>query len=485
MIKSQLSKGKLMKTKIVATLGPVSSAVKDIKRLVDTGVDVFRLNFSHGHLEEHCRVLESINEVRKHCSHSIGVIGDLCGPKIRVGKIEDGLQHLVDGDKVTIDNSVEVGTGQLFGSNHPRLVEDIAPGQRLLIDDGLIELKVLSTQHGHAVCEVIVGGSLKSKKGINLPDSKISIPAITERDWECVDWAIKNDLDYLALSFVQKADEILQLKKYLAEKGSSIKVISKIEKPAAVDNLEEIVQASDAVLVARGDLGVEMELCRVPLIQKQITRMCRRFGIPVIVATQMLQSMIENPVATRAEVSDVANAMMDFADAVMLSGETAVGRYPIEAVQTMGKIGIATEAFMDASSEMRPPIEVEDELNERAVMARGIAQMVDDVDVKLVVEWCDSGSTARLLSKARIDVPIVAFANDKKLCQQISLNYGVIAVHADRPANLEDFTAMLDRVIVENDWAGKGQKILLLPGADMLPAGVSRAIMLHEIADQA
>ncbi len=474
-------KAKSMKTKIIATLGPVSSSAKDIKRLVDAGVDVLRLNFSHGNLAGHGRVLEAINEVRQHCDHAIGVIGDLCGPKIRVGKIEDGLQELIEGEHVVIASDIEVGTGQRFGSNYPGLIDDVSIGQRLLINDGLLELRVLSKKASQAVCEVIVGGVLKSKKGINLPDTSISIPAITERDWECVDWAIANGVDYLALSFVQTAEEVLKLKQYLADKDSRIKVISKIEKPAAIDNLEQIVMASDAVLVARGDLGVEMELCEVPLLQKQITRMCRRLGKPVIVATQMLESMTERPVATRAEVSDVANAMMDFADAVMLSGETAVGRYPIQAVETMEKIGVVTERYMDESTEMRPPLEVGDALADRAVIARSIAQMVDEIDVKLVAAWCDSGQTTRMLSKARIDVPIVAFADDEALCRQISLHYGVIAIFTEKPSSLEEFAAALDKVIVDNGYAGNGQRIVLLPGVQMLPSGASGAIILHTI----
>ncbi|AQT68381.1 Pyruvate kinase [Anaerohalosphaera lusitana] len=468
------------KTKIIATLGPACADENTITELVEQGVDMFRLNFSHGTLEEHAEMLSHVNRARANFPFSIGILADLCGPKIRITELPAG-ESVSSGDTVRIVSKLPRGTAARFGTNYPDFYSDVSIGQRVLIDDGQIELKITDKQNGEVICEVITGGDLKSRKGINLPDTDISTPAITERDWQCVNWAMDHGVDYLALSFVQSSDEITWLKNYLIEKGSLIRVVAKIEKPQAVENLQSIVNASDAVLVARGDLGVEMDLARVPLIQKQITRLCRKLGKPVIVATQMLQSMIKSPTATRAEVSDVANAIMDFTDAVMLSGETAVGEYPVKAIQTIEQIGEVTEAWLDSLNEPRPRIETHSDLSIDESIARSVAQIVDDMKAKMVVVWCQTGCTARLLSKARIDVPILALCADREMCREMSLHYGVIPVCRTRPRDFSQFADLANKVAQDNGWAKKDDTIILLPTGCLLRPNSTKAIVFHTV----
>ncbi len=469
------------KTGIIATLGPASESAEMIREFIAHRVSTFRLNFSHGTFDSHQEVLERINQVRSEFSHSISVMGDLCGPKIRIGKIEPGTV-LNDDQEVTIVVGNEAGNAEQFSTTYVDLIKDIESGQRILINDGQIILGVLSKTADAVCCKVLVGGPLSSHKGLNLPDTRLSTKAITEKDWRCVDWAIEHNLDYLALSFVQYADEIRTLKKYLAEKGSNIKVVPKIEKPLAVENIESIINVSDAVLIARGDLGVEMDLARVPLVQKQITALCRRLGKPVIVATQVLQSMIENASPTRAEASDVSNAVLDYADVLMLSGETAVGKYPVDAVKSLGHLSRTTESFLEARNEPRPRIDAGADLAGKAAAARNVAHLLDEVPAKLVVASIESPEIASLLGKARIDVPILALCADQHIARQISLNYGLISVY--QPGRCESFhrwVADVDHVVLENRWADKGDKLLLMPPLSVLACNTTGAIMMHEI----
>ena len=472
----------MIKTKIIATLGPSCAEAGILDAMIDNGVDVFRLNFSHGTLDQHDKLLETLNAARSRHHQMTAVLGDLCGPKIRTGRIEPEGQMLYAGDKVSIVPGNQVGTAHRFGTNYEHFNQDVEIGHRIFIDDGQITLNVVGRNDEELVCEVVDGGPLSSRKGINLPDTRIRIPSITEFDWGCIDWAIKRNLDFLALSFVRSADEINQLKEYIRNARMDIKVIAKIETPQALAHLEPIVIASDAVLVARGDLGVEMDLAEVPLIQKRITKMCRDYGKPVIVATQMLQSMIQSPTATRAEVSDVANAIMDFTDAVMLSGETAVGKYPVKAAQTIERIARVTEAYLDRQyTVVHPKSITTDELLLTAAMARSVGQLVEDIDAKLVAVWSQSGSSARFLSKARIDVPILALSSDERSCRQMCLHYGVIPCCQSIPEDIRHFTYLVDKLIVENKWAQAGDRIVLVAGRPLSAAGTTNSIHVHNI----
>jgi len=472
----------MIKTKIIATLGPSCEEAGILDAMIDNGVDVFRLNFSHGTLDEHDKLLETLNAARSRHHQMTAVLGDLCGPKIRISRIEPEGQMLYAGDKVTIVPGNQVGTAHCFGTNYEHFNQDVEIGHRIFLDDGQITLNVVGRDGEDIVCQVVDGGTLSSRKGVNLPDTRIRIPSITEFDWYCINWAIKRNLDFLALSFVRSADEINQLKEYICKAGADIKVVAKIETPQALAHLEPIVTASDAVLVARGDLGVEMDLAELPLIQKRITKMCRDFGKPVIVATQMLQSMIENPTATRAEVSDVANAIMDYTDAVLLSGETAIGKYPVKAAQTIERIARVTEEYLDKQyAIVQPKSTTTKELALTAAVARSLGQLVEDIDAKLVAVWSQSGSSARFLSKARIDVPILALSSDERSCRQMCLHYGVIPCCRPIPDDIRQFTFLVDKLIIENNWAQPGDRIILVAGQPLGAPGTTNSINVHNI----
>ncbi len=471
----------MIKTKIIATLGPCCNTADTIRSMVDCGVDVFRLNFSHGTLEKHAELLEQFNTARERHHHTTAVLGDLCGPKIRLGHIDSPGRKIEVGEEITIISGQFKPEAPLIGTTYENFARDVKDGDRILIDDGQIILRALRHEDNKVVCLVEVPGTLKIRKGINLPDSTVSAPSITDNDWQCVDWAIQNNFDFLALSFVRSGDEIRQLKSHIERVGSDIKVIAKIETAAALENLEDIAKASDIILVARGDLGVEVDIARVPLIQKHITHLCRKLGKPVIVATQMLQSMIESPTPTRAEVSDVANAIMDFADAVMLSGETAVGKYPVEAARTICRIAEVTEAYLEEGNVVYPKIDTGQELQLSAAIAHSVAQMTEDIDVRIVAVWSQSGSTARLLSKARIDVPILAFSSNERVCRQMCLHYGVIPRCREIPQDTQEFIHLTDKLILERRWHKPGDKIVLLTGEPIGAADATSAVIVHKL----
>jgi pyruvate kinase len=471
----------MTKTTIVVTLGPATASEDMIKALIDRRVTVFRLNFSHGSFDSHQATLDTIRRLSQQVPWAVCVMGDLCGPKIRAGHIEPPGQ-LEIGEEVVIRADSEPGTPHAFGLTEPRLVEDVQIGQRILIDDGTIRLVVADKQPNRLICTVQVGGTISTGKGINLPDSDLRLPAITERDWTYVDWAIQNDLDYLALSFVQRADEIHTLRDRLTRHNSPIRIVAKIEKPQAMDNLESILHASDALLAARGDLGVEMDLAQVPLAQKKMTALCRRFGKPIIVATQVLQSMIHNPVPTRAEASDVANAVMDYADAVMLSGETAVGDWPIQAVQFLAHACQVTERYLDQTTELRPVIETQPELQDREALARSVAIMLDRIKARLIVVWTITGQTARFLSKMRPDVPILALCPDGRIARRLSFYYGVLSIPMACPPDFSTWLSQVEKLCVAHGWAGHGDDILLLPPQPLLAPQSRWSLLMHTIA---
>jgi pyruvate kinase len=471
----------LTKTGVVATVGPACSDEKLLKEMIAAGVSTFRLNFSHGTPEEHKQRLDLINCARTAFQHEIAVMGDLCGPKLRIGTVAPEGQEIKPGDEVTITSDPQAGSCTRFGTNYPAFVQDVQVGHRVMIDDGQLVLQVISKTGSEVRCRVEIGGAVLSRKGINLPDSKLSIPAITEKDWQWAQWAIENNLDYLALSFVQTADEICRLKKFLTSKNSRIRVVVKIEKPQAVENLQSIIEASDAALVARGDLGVEMDIAQVPLVQKQITEMCRRVGKPVIVATQVMQSMIQNASPTRAEASDAANAVMEYTDAIMLSGETAVGKYPLRAVNAVAHICRTVEAWQDKQHLSRPMVETEPGLTELAATTRAIAQMLDHVQAAGVVVWTKDGQSARLLSKSRVDVPILAICPDPLISRQISLHYGVVSVCRPQPKDSNTFIEMVSKLILDNQWAKPIDRILFTLPQDILNPRTPLAIFLRHL----
>ncbi len=349
----------MIRTKIVATMGPACGTVETLVRLFEAGVDVCRLNFSHGELGGHAVMLKLIREAAARFGQPVAILGDLGGPKIRLGKVADhdnsGGMPIDVGDELIIQRESIVGQGRRVSTTYEQFVDDVQIGERVMIEDGLLRFVCTDKTASELRCNCTAGGILKSSKGINLPTSRVTVPSITDRDWECVDWAIDNDLDYLALSFVRKADDLKMLRWQLQRRHSPIHMIAKIEKAEALREIDQIIDAADGVMVARGDLGVEMDLAQVPIIQKDLVRKCRRAGKPVIVATQMLQSMIEQSSPTRAEVSDVANAIIDGADALMLSAETSVGKFPLLAVHTMTHVSEVTEEYLANTEEVHTP----------------------------------------------------------------------------------------------------------------------------------
>jgi len=469
------------KTSIVSTLGPASASREVILQLVAAGVSTFRLNFSHGTFDDHRSILGHINELRGTLPFTISVMGDLCGPKIRTGLIETGTV-LAENSTVSIAVGDAIGNTETFSTGFADLIKEVQIGERILIDDGQLVLNVAEKTADRLICKVVVGGPLSSHKGMNLPDTQLSVPAITKKDWQCVDWAIANELDFLSLSFVQRAEEIISLKDHIKGKDSNIQVIAKIEKPLAVDNIESIIHAADAIMVARGDLGVEMDLAEVPLVQKKITALCRRFAKPVIVATQVLQSMIENASPTRAEATDISNAVMEHADAIMLSGETAIGKYPTAAVKTLAHICQTTETYVDELNEPRLRMDIIPELRQAEALARSMAHMLDEVKAAFVVVWAENESICRLLSKARIDIPILSLCPDEVIARQLSLCYGVISRHQPEMSSYEQWVDVVEKIVRENNWAGTGEKLLMIPPLSVLSKNTAGAIILHTIA---
>jgi len=480
----------MIRTKIVATMGPACGDVDTLYSLFQAGVDVCRLNFSHGDLEGHLQMLRNIREAAARWSQPIALLGDLCGPKIRLAQIAacdgvDGMPIAV-GDELVIQRAPCLGQDRRVSSIYPHLVDDVQVGHRLLIEDGLLRFICTEKNFSEIRCNCTIGGVLKSSKGINLPDTRVNVPSLTDRDWQCVDWAIENDLDYLALSFVRSAQDMLLLREHLRNKVADIHLIAKIEKAEALDQIDEILEASDGLMIARGDLGVEMDVAQVPIIQKDLVRRCQTAGKPVIVATQMLQSMIEQASPTRAEVSDVANAIFDGTDAVMLSGETSVGKFPLGTVHTMAHVAEVTEDYLIHST-APPPLPAKTgspTLRFSSAIARGVRDIVDDLNVKLVVVWSQTGATARIFSKGRFPVPLVALSSEHGVLRKMALHFGVIPHEMAPPETMLLLVQSVDALVRERKFAAFGDRIIIVAGAALGTPGTLNGIILHTIGEQ-
>lgn len=497
---------------IVATIGPASEQPETIRRLIDSGVSVFRLNFSHGDFPAHEKRLRTIRQVAAELGVSVACLGDLQGPKIRVGRIPAGIGEPAasGGGSVTVSPGQDVvfargvsdaqirdtpqGPELVLPVTYQPLVDEVEPGHKVLINDGAIRMLAVERDRsrGELRCRVMVGGRITSNKGINLPQSHLSAPAVTERDWECVAWAIRNDLDYLALSFVRRAEDVLALNRHLNtvfERGEGpwIPIVAKIEMPAAVADLERIVDAADAVMVARGDLGVEMDLAQVPVIQKRIVATCAQYGKPCIVATQMLETMIENSSPTRAEASDVANAIFDGADAVMLSAETATGKHPTLVAETMARIVAAAEMHVRAQRpQHNPPVHLAAAHRGTAALAHGAWDIAADLGAVAVVCWSENAGTARYLSQNRFHIPIIAFSSDARACRRMSLFRGVTAVCTKPPGNgsLREWNDAVDQYLLARSIARKGDAIVLLAGRPLGKAKKTNTLAIHRVGEE-
>ena len=425
------------KTKIIATLGPATSSDEKIRELIRSGIDLCRLNFSHGSYDEHEKIIHSIRNANKELNTHVAILGDLQGPKIRLGNMEKEGVIIKDGDEVIITDKECNSTDKKLYVTYPSLPRDIEPGNSILIDDGKIKLTVLSTDSkSEIVAKVIHGGPLHSKKGVNLPDTKISMASMTEKDKRDVVFMLDHDLDWIALSFVRKANDIIGLKKIIREKKKDIMVIAKIEKPEALTEIDRIIEVSDAIMVARGDLGVEVPFDQVPYIQKQIVQKCIHQSTPVIIATQMLESMITNFRPTRAEANDVANAVFDCTDTVMLSGETSVGDYPVESIQSMQRIiDYAEGKEFVHKHEHLPDIASHTYIPDSVCF--NACRMADLSGAKVIIAFAEKPDTAFRLAGNRPKAPICIFTNDRKMISQLSIVWGVWAFYIDKQLGVD------------------------------------------------
>lgn len=428
------------RTKIVATVGPACDTYDKLLELVKAGVNVFRLNFSHGTHEDKKAVIENIRSIIKNEPYNISILGDLQGPKLRVGDLEDGKVFLADAAEIIFTTEKMVGNKDKVYVSYPNLTTDVQPGERIFLDDGKMELKVVEILNDHEVkMSVTLGGLLLPKKGVNLPDSALTMPSLTEKDIADLEFIIEQKLDWVALSFVRKTEDITQLKKRIRDKESKIKVIAKIEMPEALKNLRDIIVESDAVMVARGDLGVEIPIEQVPIVQKDIIRKCMHRAKPVIVATQMMESMLDRTKPNRSEVSDVANAVLEGADAVMLSGETATGQYPTLVVQTMTKIIQQVESTVydyDRDDILAPQPHSPSFLSD--AICYSAAKLAKDAHAHGLVGMTQSGYTAFMLSSYRPKTPLFIFSKEKTLISQLSLSWGVRAFYYAEEESLDD-----------------------------------------------
>ena len=468
----------MIKTKIVVTVGPACSSAQALAELINSGADVLRINFSHGDQAQHLNFLQTARRAR---GAALAVMGDLCGPKIRLAEFSDSPRSVRPGEQLSFAGMADPDEPAVLATNYPELVDDVCIGDRLLINDGSISTVVSSKSAGRLHCVCRSGGSIQAGQGVNLPDSIVSSPSLTAKDLVDLDWAVAKKLDFLALSFVRHSDDIGAARERLRACESDIKLIAKIEKPQALDDLDAIISRADGVLVARGDLGVEIDLSRVPLVQKDIIRRCQAAGKPVIVATQMLASMISSETPTRAEVSDVANAIFDQADAVMLSGETAIGAHPTLAVQTMEKIARVSEEFQDSRASTAPGLDLDLDLLPRsqAALARGVHRIASEARCSLVVVWSESGSTAGLLSKTRIGVPIIALSSSQGVCRRMALDYGVIPWQMALPENPAELLSILEKLIQDQKWAQAGDSIIVVTGHPLGTPATTDTIHLH------
>lgn len=469
-------------TKIVATLGPATNTKEMIRKLLKAGVTMFRLNSSHGDVNMHNQNLSYIREIEKEEKTLIPVLLDLQGPKIRIGNLKDSIE-ITKGQVLKFRHQTEM-VDDIIPVDYKGIANDVHPGEMILIDDGKLQLEVIDIVDGTISAKVLTNGTMKQRKGINIPGSTGSIDVLTERDLTFVKFAAENNIDYLGLSFVRHADDVVQLREILkSHNNTSAKIISKIEKPQAVENIDSIINVSDGIMVARGDLGIEISTEKVPIVQKSIIRKANVKRKVVIVATQMLESMIENPIPTRAETSDVANAILDGTDAIMLSGETAAGSYPVEAVQMMKKIAEEVEAspFMRKNKFPRKMVEEEKD-NQAMAIGMSIADMSKKMNIKAVVALTGSGFTAKFLSEGRLSVPIYGCCPKADICRQIKLYRGVLPVNTDFEGKIDKPTLqVIDKFLIRELGFAEGDTVIFTGSVPELLVGGTNFIKVHKI----
>lgn len=475
------------RTKIVATIGPATANPEMLERLMLAGVNVIRLNLSHGTHEGHARIVEMVRSLSESLERPIGILLDLQGPKIRTGQLKDGNPvELVAGEEVILTVRDVPSEKGIISTNYKALPGDAKEGNRILLNDGMIELQVLGVNGEDIRCRVVYGGLLGARKGINLPDVAVSISSLTEKDMEDLRFGVEQKVDYVALSFVRKAEDIEELRKIAHEMGADIPIIAKIEKPEAVKNLDAILAVTDGVMVARGDLGVEVSPEAVPALQKRIIRLANAEGKMVITATQMLESMITNPRPTRAEASDVANAIWDGTDAVMLSAETASGSYPVEAVETMARITLEAEGTLPPRDRRRYPMKHDEDHHfayTQAVTSAACA-VSDELEAKAIVAFTQSGATARLIAKQRPKSPVIAFTPIVETYRRLSLVWGVIPKMIGLAHDTDEMVARAEDALLDSKLVAEGETVVIISGTTTGMRGATNMMKVDRLGDR-
>lgn len=473
----------MRKTKIVCTIGPASESIEKLNNLIEAGMNVARLNFSHGDYEEHGARIKSIREAAAKAGKYVAILLDTKGPEIRTNNFENGVAELVSGNEVTISMDEVVGTAEKFSITYSGLVNDVKVGSKILLDDGLIELEVIEIGDNELRTKILNSGTIKNKKGVNVPNVSVNLPGITEKDANDIRFGIEQGVDFIAASFVRRASDVLEIRELLENHGSpDIHIIPKIENQEGVDNIDEILEVSDGLMVARGDLGVEIPAEEVPLVQKSLIKKCNALGKPVITATQMLDSMQRNPRPTRAEASDVANAIFDGTDAIMLSGETAAGDYPVESVQTMNNIAIRTESAL----------KYEDLLKKRGresqktitdAISQSVAHTALNLEASALVTATESGHTARMISKYRPKSPIVAVTHSEEVCRKLSLAWGVYSQLGTKANSTDEMLEIAVQEAVKTEFIAHGDLIVITAGVPVGETGTTNLMKVHVISE--
>lgn len=481
-------------TKIVCTMGPATNKSSVIEALINAGMDVARLNLSHGTHEYHKDMFQKIRSISRELGKNIAILFDLQGPKIRTGLLENHQSiELIRGEHIVITSEQIIGNSKKIFTDYSLLPEEVKPGNRILLADGTLELKVIKTNPPEIECEIVRGGMLGERKGMNLPEIPIKLPSMTEKDWDDLDFGISLGADYFALSFVRSPEDVIQVKKRLQDKNSSAKVIAKIERPEALQCIDEIIEVSDALLIARGDLAVETTLEEVPLVQKRIIRKCNLAGIPVITATQMLESMTEHPIPTRAEMSDVANAVLDGTDAVMLSAETATGKNPISAVEVMNKIICCVEKdqryfecpfdeVCKSPSLKQEYKEIPSKIEDTATASgKAVKQLVMTLNTKAIACFTYSGYSAMAISNSRPKVPIYALTPNEDVAYQCSMFWGVQAIKIPEVKSIEDMLLAVEKTLITKKLVKRGDTVIIVAGYPLSVACPTNLIKVHVI----
>ncbi|MGD9147648.1 MAG: pyruvate kinase [Anaerolineae bacterium] len=473
----------MLRSKIVCTLGPASDETATIASFVDAGMAVARINFSHGTHEDQARRIEIVRRVAKEKGCPVAVLADLQGPKLRVGLLPAEGMPLVEGETILLSDQESATDQPMIPLPHPQVLRDVRPGDRALLDDGLLELQVLDSDGQQVRARVVTGGVLTSRKGLSLPHTSLKMPSVTEKDKADAAFALEQKVDYFALSFVRCDDDVRELRTWLQERGSDTPIIAKIEKPEALDCIEEILDASDGLMVARGDLGIEAPAEEVPIAQKRIIRACNRACKPVITATQMLDSMMRNPRPTRAEASDVANAILDGSDAIMLSGETAVGRYPIESVRTMARIAEVTERSMPYADWLVYGLQ-EGTRSVTGAMGQVACEIAAELDAKAIITSTVSGGTARRVASHRPITPIIAPTPSRATYRQMALVWGVEPLLVDEFADTEAMIVTVMEAARARGLVQDGDLMIITAGVPLGGAGLTNLLKVHRVGEE-